>query len=111
MSMKVRMTDDSIRIRLGRNEISRLHGGESIGMTCHFPATASLSFVLGTEAEGDDITAAFSGQIVSVSVTCSWLDGWLEDDREGFIAGIDLGSDQSLEIRVEKDFKCLHRES
>ncbi len=108
--MKVRMTDHSIRIRLGRDEIARLCTGETIDMTCRFPAASLLSFELGTMEECDDLSAVLSGPTVSVGVPYRWIDGWLDDDREGFMSEIELGADERLEIRLEKDFKCLHRD-
>jgi Family of unknown function (DUF7009) len=109
--MKARITHNSIRLRLSRDDISRLGRTLPVETACEFPNGGILSFELCVDSEIDNMRADPDGVRIRILLPGAWIKGWLDDDREGFAASLDLESGNTLELQVEKDFKCLHRDT
>jgi hypothetical protein len=102
--MKLRVLDDSIRLRLDRAEVDRLAGAGVVEATTRFPGGATLAYRL--EA-GDGFAATQSAGIVTITVPAGDVANWAIDDSEvGLYARLDNGSGE-LRVIVEKDFHCL----
>lgn len=106
--MKVRLHDDSLRLRLSPAEVAALGRGEAVTSTTPLGPGAALAVAVAV----DDVrqtTAAGSGAGVTVTLPRSDAVGWAEDDREGLYAEQDAGGGRTLRIAVEKDYACGHR--
>ena len=101
--MKIRMKEDSVRLRLTQSEVSSLHKTGLISCTVPFP---NAEFTYEIRREGSDIYCSFSNNCISVSIPEIELDEWAGSDQIGIDHWIDVGSSQ-LRILIEKDFACL----
>jgi hypothetical protein len=109
--MKLRIRDDSVRLRLKRSEVEGLAAGGSIVATTHFP-DSQFSYRLDA-VDRSDIAADFANGTLAIGLPADVVAGWANGDDVSIHAELPL-ADGSLSILVEKDFACLapgdHRE-
>lgn len=109
--MKVRMEENSLRLRLKQKEVEAFsHKGE-ISSSTRFDLQAGsfISFVLRRDTTVEDIRAEFEHNEIRVLVPAVLADRWIGSDEEGFDVQMPIGENQTLYILVEKDFRCLHK--
>ncbi|NNF59315.1 MAG: hypothetical protein HKN04_13855 [Rhodothermaceae bacterium] len=108
--MKLRIQDDSLRLRLTRPEVERLASEGRVESVTHIALGQALRYVLRTAA-AEGIRASFEATTLTVSLPSGWVEGWPEDERVGFEGTQDVGDGRTLALLVEKDFQCLHRDA
>jgi hypothetical protein len=101
--MKLRIQDDSLRLRLTRGEVDDLGQGRTVERTVHFPGGRALKYVLTGSATAASPLAAYSGDTIRVSLPEWRVKAWAASGEVGI-----EGQDGPLRILVEKDFQCLH---
>ncbi len=102
--MKLRILDDSIRLRLARAEVDRLAADGTIEATTHFPGGGELTYRL---TAGPGFGASQRDGAVTISVPDADVATWAEDDsRVGLYADLELPVG-ALKLIVEKDYHCL----
>jgi len=106
--MKIRIEDNSVRMRLRRSEVSKLSEDGRLCATTSFPEQ-SFEYCLQADPEIDDLQASFSGGKITVRLPEPWLQTWPDSSRIGFESSFKVGA-SSLHILVEKDFVCLDRD-
>lgn len=106
--MKLRIVGDSIRLRLTLKEIERFGDAGRMEETLRFPGGYRLVYVLEQSPDADDLSASFDGEVMTVSVPCSWAREWIGSDQVGLETTISL-ENGALDVLVEKDFQCLHK--
>ncbi len=103
--MKLRIVDDSLRLRLTCSELALIERGAAVQARTNFPGGATLTYALRVAA-ATVISATFRAGHIDVilpqTVALSWATG---DD-------ISLRAEQPLDhgvlrILVEKDFTCV----
>ena len=103
--MKLRIVDDSLRLRLTRTEVTSIEHGCTVEATTHFPGGAALTYALEV-APVARISATFEAARIRVllprEVALPWASG----------NDVSLHGEQPLEhgvfrILVEKDFTCV----
>lgn len=102
--MKLRILDDSIRLRLDRDEVERLGRGGHVEAVTRFPGGAALRYRLTT---GPHEAASYRGGEISVTLPAPAANHWARTESEVSIRArlpVDGGA---LSILVEKDFECL----
>ncbi|MEX0601585.1 MAG: hypothetical protein WD423_16330 [Rhodothermales bacterium] len=108
--MKLRLSGDSIRLRLSPSDLAKFekvgHVDESVPLR-----GGPLHFTLQAAKEVDDLDAVLEGTSLRVRLPAAWVPAWIASDRVGFEASIPLERGGTLNILVEKDFRCLHKES
>lgn len=107
--MKLRVLDDSIRLRLDRIEVETIRLGQKVEAATHFPGGNTLVYAL----QGGDCTRTelSDGRLV-VTLAADALADWASlEDRISLAATLPLGTDGNLSILVEKDFECLDSRS
>lgn len=107
--MKLRIADNSIRLRLTRGEIAALARSETVeGRTALFPQP----FVYQLAVRQDTTAPTVSYKDGRLRVTLPWplAQRLASTDEVGIEATISAGNRQSdpVHLLVEKDFKCLH---
>lgn len=108
--MKVRITHDTIRIRLNRSEVQTLGQGKSVRMETAVTSGARLLSILQpTSIETISLSLLPSSLIVDVPRT--QLISWAESDSITLESRQANGTDAGLTILIEKDFHCLHRDT
>ncbi len=107
--MKLRIQDNSIRLRLTRSEVTVLAQGEAI--TCQTDlAPQHLVYKLGVAANCPFPRVTFQRGHLDITVSISTVKKWASSDQVGIEAVLpSSSSDQSpVQLLIEKDFKCLH---
>ncbi len=108
--MKLRMKDNSLRIRITQSELNRLtHEGEIKACTRLGPdPTQVFHYGLRLDEKQKELGVNYHCNVLMVTITASMMAEWKEDDKVGFDAAFDIGDGAYLQIVIEKDFKCLH---
>jgi len=102
--MKLRIQGDSLRLRLNRSEVARLHESGIVEETAHFGTGSSLTYRIRKRKVEGDIRAEWTDGSITVHVPATTVDGWATSDDVGISA-----RDGVLRIAIEKDFRCLTR--
>lgn len=103
--MKLRILDDSIRLRLTQTEVGRIAEGRGVRSHTRFPDGTILGYAL-EPSNGDAIAASFTNGLITVRVPEDAARAWATNDQVALTARqpIDGGT---LNLLVEKDFECL----
>jgi hypothetical protein len=109
--MKLRIKGNSLRLRVSRSEVARLLDGERLEETIHFAPqdTAKLTYALEQELSGVAVTVRYTNGDITVRIPAERVNRWCLTDQIGIIESISLGSTESLDLLIEKDFACLDR--
>jgi hypothetical protein len=102
--MKLRIQDDSLRLRLTRGEVDALGDGLAIERAAHFPGGQTLRYIVRSGAAAQHPQAAYSGDSIQITLPEARVKAWAASDEVGI-----EGQDGPIRILVEKDFQCLHR--
>jgi len=107
--MKLRIKGNSIRLRLGRSEVSRLNEGERIEESIRFTPEddAKLTYALEQSMDVDQMALRYKPTEFTVLVPQKLMAAWAVGDQVGLFSSVDLGSAGTLDLLVEKDFACL----
>ncbi|MGH8193266.1 MAG: DUF7009 family protein [Woeseiaceae bacterium] len=105
--MKIRMQDNSIRLRLTRSEVDEVEREGVVRATVSFPGGASLDYALESSAAAKVTGARFTGQGIVVSVPQDVIRQWAATEQVSITTNQPLGAETLLAILVEKDFACL----
>jgi len=106
--MKLRIRENSIRIRLTRSEVERLGRGERIEQVTEFSATSRLVSAIEVSTELKSPLATFSASEVLVMVPGQTVADWWQSEIVSIESTQPISSGKELQILVEKDFQCLH---
>lgn len=111
--MKLRILDDTLRLRLTRSEVARLGAGGRVEVrTCFGPGPGeTLTYALVVSESGERLRARFEGGRITVTMPRAMAEPWTRtgvvDGPVGFEGEQDVGGGRRLRLLVEKDFACL----
>jgi hypothetical protein len=100
--MKLRIQDNSIRLRLSQSDVHQLVHEGLVSGACRFPINTLKYTILHNELTSA-LQADFLEKEIKVWMPSSLVNGWDQDDRVGF----DAYDTNGLYILIEKDFQCL----
>ena len=103
--MKLRIRENSIRLRLKRAEVEQLAAGRSIVEQTCFP-NAVLTYRLDVAEEGE-ASAEFDGGNLAICLPKADVTHWAKTDQVSIIAEQPLAESATLSLLIEKDFTCL----
>lgn len=104
--MKLRIKDNSIRIRLNQSEAMSVARGETITKKTSFSPVSSVSYSL-VPWQLDVFNASFEDNHLTVNIPLSKTENWMDSEETGFEFIQKNGEEGGLLILVEKDFACL----
>lgn len=105
--MKLRIRDNSIRLRLIRTEVDTVSSEGMVKARVSLPGGDGLDYVLESSASTESPTARYADGALTVMLPEADVDSWASTEQVS-IAGDELLDDgDSLKILVEKDFACL----
>lgn len=104
--MKLRIKGNSLRFRLSRTEVSTLAEIGYLEEQTSF-GNNKLTYVLQKTDEGNRLSASFDGNIITMFVPSSFVNGWPGNEVVGFNTNMPLTDNNSLYLLLEKDFICL----
>lgn len=109
--MKLRISGNSIRMRLNEAEVQRLVvDRQAIVGETRLP-NGNFGYVLEAKEQRDVLEAMLgSSNEIRIQINAESIAGWDTDDRVGFEHRVPLpgGNSASLYLLVEKDFPCAH---
>ena len=115
--MKLRIEDDTLRLRLSQAELDEFaHTGRVEGAV-HFGLSPAqrLSYALErlsepaqTMPEAEPVQVHYEPGALTVLVPFALAKTWVETDQNGFSHHLPLAENQHLRILVEKDLECRH---
>ncbi|HUO09261.1 MAG TPA: hypothetical protein VM008_13220 [Phycisphaerae bacterium] len=108
--MKLRIKGDTLRLRLNRTELDQLAATGAVEDCIQFAPTQQLIYRIRAAAPGTALSATFNHDAITLSVPSTDIKTWQATDQVGLYASQDLGNSRHLEITLEKDFDCLHRD-
>ena len=103
--MKLRILDDSVRLRLNRSEVGRIAQGEAVHSHTRFTDGLFLSYGLEPSA-ATAISATLLDNVITVQVPAEAAQAWATTDQVALTA-IQSMNGGELTILVEKDFGFL----
>jgi hypothetical protein len=106
--MKLRLLDDSIRLRLSRDEVvAAAERGVVEGRT-RFPDGSVFRFALESLENKPDASASYASDRLVVKLPAPQISAWANDDTAVSLHGeLDLPLGGRLKLLVEKDFRCV----
>ncbi len=104
--MKLRVRQNSIRLRLGQSEVDRLREGQDCREEVRFPGSGRLEYRLQAFS-GATVQASLCGSNIVIEVPERELARWCNSQQVGISAKIQGTDETSLSILIEKDFRCL----
>ncbi|MDH3418603.1 MAG: hypothetical protein OEQ25_07625 [Gammaproteobacteria bacterium] len=110
--MKLRLLDDSIRLRLSRSEVVAADEKGLVEGRTRFPYGSAFTYALEALPSGSVETAAYEGDRITIGLPTEKIMQWAKDDAVVSLRGkVNLPDGKILKLLVEKDFVCLsHRD-
>jgi hypothetical protein len=109
--MKLRIKDNTLRLRVSRSDLDLLIQNGRVNSTIYFSGNAEDKWTYAIEMRSnmDSATLRYRPTEVLVLVPDADAKAWAGSDQVGIYASCQLGQGQRqrLEILVEKDFACL----
>ena len=104
--MKLRIKDNSIRLRLTQTEVEKIGNGDQIHNNLNFPGGERVSYLLvGSAVENPEID--YKDNRISISVPTEILTIWANSNEVSLLYELSLDHDNVLKLLIEKDFACL----
>lgn len=100
--MKIRILDNSIRLRFSQTELRQLHTTGAIRKEVHFAGGSQFIYSLNKSDSIKELRADFVNNEMRVFISGSKVNELLNTD----LVGVE-NSESSLKLLIEKDFKCL----
>ena len=103
--MKLRIRENSIRLRLKRSEVDQIASGKRIVEQTHFPDSV-LTYQLDVSDDGK-FSSSFNDGKLAIRAPIAELTQWAKTDQVSMVAEQALGDAGTLSLLIEKDFSCL----
>ena len=105
--MKIRILDDSIRLRLSQSDVALADERGVVEGRTRFPDGSAFTYALETVRQGKAGASYGNGRML-IRLPAAEVSGWANDDTAVSLEStINLPEGGSLRILVEKDFQCL----
>ena len=107
--MKLRISGNSLRLRLSRREVARLEEFSCVEDAAEFGPDCKLFYSLAVSAEIPAVHASLNAGSISVLIPRDMAQSWIGTDSLTISAQQDIGEGKNLQILIEKDLKCAHK--
>jgi hypothetical protein len=104
--MKLRIRDNSLRLRITQTELDQFEKDKKVQATIHFPEGVLMHYVL-LWSDDENFGARFDGLSMVAWVSHSAGQRWLDPSEVTIDHSLELENGDSLRLLVEKDFQCL----
>ncbi len=105
--MKLRVLDNSIRLRLTRSEVDAINDGGLVKGRVRFAGSNTFDYVLESSPATVTPEAHISNNVLTVRVPQLDVRQWAESEQVSIQSDQMLDDGEHLKILVEKDFHCL----
>ena len=103
--MKLRINGNSVRFRLSKTEVDSFGEKGYLEEQTHF-GNAIFTYALN-KTTAPVMTADFDNCKIILHLPEQMAKEWVDTQKIGFDANMDLGNGEVLYLLLEKDFKCL----
>ncbi len=107
--MKIRIKNNSIRIRLTRSETEKFGKEKILEEHTEF-GDARFTYAIWSDDNSTEITAAFSNNRIIMQIPPAIAEAFVHTDAMGFQNNMQLPGDKKLFLLLEKDLKCIDGE-
>ena len=104
--MKLRIKDNSLRIRLSRTEVQHLAENGVVEASTPF-ADAEFRYAVHAVADIAELQARITPYSIELLVPAERVRRWPQNDEVGFRSTLPLPGKRELKLLLEKDFVCL----
>jgi hypothetical protein len=105
--VKLRIRDNSVRLRLTQGEVDTLRSDGILSARTGFPGGRDFQYVLESSPASVTPGAFFSENVITVRLPETTVLAWASSEQVS-IEGVQILDDgEQLAILVEKDFSCL----
>lgn len=105
--MKLRIRDNSVRLRLTRAEVESLRQDGLVSAKIEFPGSRTLSYGVESSPACVSPGALLSENVLTVRLPETTVLAWVTTEQVSIEGEQLLDDGRSLSILVEKDFACL----
>ncbi len=105
--MKLRILDNSIRLRLTRTEVETANSAGLVRGRVHFAGTGVFEYVFESSPASVIPEAHISNNVMTIRVPLADVQEWAESEQVAISAETLLDDGHRLKLLVEKDFACL----
>jgi hypothetical protein len=105
--LKLRIRDNSIRLRLSQTEVDRVNSEGLVKGRVQFAGSNTFSYVLESSPATVRPEAHVSNNVITVRVPQLDIKQWAESEQVSIRSEQNLDDGKQLMILVEKDFACL----
>ncbi len=106
--MKLRLLDDSIRLRLSRDEVIAADEQGIVEGQTRFPDGSVFTFALEALENGSNASASYASDRLVVKLPAPKISAWAKDDTAVSLHDeLTLPLGGPLKLLVEKDFRCI----
>lgn len=107
--MKLRLRENSIRLRLLQSEVSELRIHGIVSEKIQFGAFQTLIYTIKVSRRAEEISARFEDGEITVEIPASAARDWTETNLIGLETEQKINENTGLKITIEKDFACPDR--
>lgn len=107
--MKIRMTTNSIRIRIRKSELDQLIERSEIKDHIVFASDTTFHYSLKLDSEISNLEGDFTNSTINISIPTTLAQQWATTSRVSLEENIRINDTDTLHLLVEKDFPCLDR--
>ncbi|MEM7502918.1 MAG: hypothetical protein AAF417_12775 [Pseudomonadota bacterium] len=104
--MKLRIRDNSVRLRLSQSEVAHLNECGAVSAQTSFPGQSRLAYTVQTGPDRAAARAVFANDAIVVTFPGADVARWADSQEVTLRAEVDTDLD-ILVVLVEKDFACL----
>jgi hypothetical protein len=104
--MKLRIKDNTLRLRLTQGEIRALSECGTVESRTEFPGGATLAYRLRTDDTSQEISVSYKDNLIECVLPSERAERWCGTDQVTVNAQQDV-SGGTLQLVLEKDFACL----
>ncbi len=105
--MKLRIRDNSLRLRLTRGEVDLLRDEGIIAARTEFPGGRHFEYVVESSPASVKPGAFLSASVITVRLPEAVVRAWANSEQVSISDEMLLDDGEKLGILVEKDFACL----
>jgi len=105
--MKLRIRDNSVRLRLTRGEVDLLRDNGIVDASTAFPGGREFRYVVESSPASVNPGASYSENAVTGRLPETTVLAWANSDQVSIMGDQVLDDGETLSILVEKDFSCL----
>lgn len=106
--MKLRLSENSIRLRLRRSEVDRLAEAGALEESVRLGPgeNGSLSYALQSHSSGPEIQVSYAEGRMIIGIPQQMAENWIKTEEVGIGGEIPIGEGEFLSVLIEKDFPC-----